>query len=141
MEQPPLRTSVTAEPGSIAAGGIVVLRAFPEGDAQEFTYAWTFTGGTVIGYEPIPGAGDSDEVRWNTGGLHPSSYSIRVIATPTDGDPQSGEAHVIVTQSPLLVNTTATLLRTGGEPTTDIGLWMAITYNALLWIGANAATL
>lgn len=29
----------------------------------------------------------------------------------------------------------------GMENTLTVGLWMAITYNALLWIGANAATL
>lgn len=130
MSQPPLVTKVTAEPGTIAAGGIVVLHAEPQGEG-DFRYEWTYTGGTVVGYEPIPGAGDGPDVRWNTAGLHASSYTVRVVATPVfGGEAEAGEDNVVVTQSPVLVSTLTTLQRTGGEATSDIGLWMAIRRSA-----------
>lgn len=130
MIQPP-SVIVTAAPATIAAGGIVVLRAEPHLNPPTlFTYAWTFTGGTVIGFQPIPGAGTGAEARWNTSGLLASSYTVRVTATLNSNPTQisTGEAEVIITQSPLL--TATTLQRTGGEPTADIGLWMAIRRSA-----------
>ncbi len=127
---------VTPHPPTAATGDIVVLEAdFAERgeelDFSRYTFAWRYSGGLIVDERPIPDAGSGPRVHWDTTGLRASSYHITVTATRNDGVDEPahrGEADVTLTQSPLGV--TATLQRTGGEATADIGLWMAIRRSA-----------
>ncbi|HMQ30288.1 MAG TPA: hypothetical protein PKD53_06140 [Chloroflexaceae bacterium] len=127
---------VTPQPSTAATGDIVVLEADfpdrPEGlDFSLYTFTWRYSGGLIVDERPIPDAGSGPRVHWDTSGLRASSYHIAVTATRNDDTPEpvrSGDTDVTLTQSPFSV--AATLQRTGGEATADVGLWMAILRSA-----------
>ncbi|NTU84447.1 MAG: hypothetical protein HGA45_34640 [Chloroflexales bacterium] len=129
-----LNVNLTAVPSPIAAGGIVILRAEPErGETtplSNFTYDWAFSGGAVLDFQLIAADENANEARWDTSGLRASSYTIRVLVTNLDSPMQTGVAFTEVVVTPGQSTVAATLQRSGLEPTSDIGLWMAIRRSA-----------
>ncbi len=95
---PPNRPPVaacSAQPGSVYAGSgdIVAVRAqASDPDGDPLTYSWTATGGSVDG--------TGSDVRWNSAGLAPGTYTVTARVDDGKGGTASCSADVRVEVKP-----------------------------------------
>lgn len=68
----------SAEVSTASAGDVIAVRAqASDADNDSLTYSWTTTGGAV--------QGSGSDVRWNSAGLAPGSYDVRVRVADNRG--------------------------------------------------------
>ena len=79
--------TIAANPNKIVAGGIVQLTADP---ADGSNYQWTVDSTSIS-----PTAGRQYEAKWDTSGVSPGGYTIRVTLDSTSG-PDEGKVDVVV---------------------------------------------
>jgi outer membrane immunogenic protein len=90
--QPPV-ASCSANPSMVIAGSgdIVIVRAnASDPDNDPLTYSWSATGGNV--------AGSGSEVRWNSAGVAPGSYTV--TASVNDGHSHAVNCSADITVNP-----------------------------------------
>jgi outer membrane protein OmpA-like peptidoglycan-associated protein len=90
--QPPV-ASCSANPNIVTAGSgdIVIVRASAsDPDNDPLTYAWAATGGNV--------AGSGSEVRWNSAGVAPGTYTV--TASVNDGHSHTVSCSADITVNP-----------------------------------------
>lgn len=150
----PSQQTITAQPGRIAAGGIVLLTAtIPACEESTYTVEWTvegpvrlsrdharvaLLGATTVTGGGVPLRGDgSEEIRATLDTAPLETGTWRVCATLTDTANPDTSIHlssddIEVTPKPFAAgdDVAVTLKRAGVPPTPDQALWVAIRNSA-----------
>ena len=125
--------TIQYQPVQITEGTIVSLSAEPPNTSKRYIYKWEIEGGALT--EP-PDRQTGRSVHWDTTGLVPGAYSVKVTAEldpaikPTTSAPatDTGEELIAIAVRPLSRDDVlpVALRRTTTQPTRDQALWVAI---------------
>lgn len=131
-----MKINIKYSPETVSEGTFVTLTTEPPAAKYTYRYDWELADRALVLTEPEEDR-HGEEVHWNTSGLTPGAYTIRVKATldppgqevkPQKAYEGSGQVTVNVNPRPLAKGDVipVTMRRTVTPITTDVSLWVVI---------------